>query len=357
MKKSIKILCSVAVSIMTILTLFPVVAKATTIPIKEANGEKVVQLDELVTALKGDIITTDDGTTTYSINGKVITVSTNDTAFFSVSKDLVGEIIPYKTMEIKGIILPDCEASAEKDENGKLLFPVSALEHYIGISPSEEGFVIEDNDETDSNEAVDTGSTSNSNGSSSTGSSSSSNNSSSGSSSSSSSSSGSGLSNTSNGGSSSTGGSSSSNTGSSSSGSSSSGTSSSGSASTGNSGSSNNSGSTQPTQPTQPTVSKVPMSTLTSKLPGFGWTKNSESFYLYRTIGGINISGESMSMHLYGYSTDFYNSVSNVLYTIIPSGASKALSMLSSDTSGSFSSDGRNVRIAYVDGSPVVYID
>lgn len=355
MKKSIKILCSVAVSIMTILTLFPVVAKATTIPIKEANGEKVVQIDELVTALKGDIITTDDGTTTYSINGKVITVSTNDTAFFSVSKDLVGEIIPYKTMEIKGITLPDCEASAETDENGKLLFPVSALEHYIGISPSEEGFVIEDvNDETDSNETVDTGSTSNSNGSSSTGGSSSSNNSSSGSSSSSSSSSGSGLSNTSNGGSSSTGGSSSSNTGSSSSGSSSSGTSNSGSASTGNSGSSNNSGSTQPTQPT---VSKVPMSTLTSKLPGFGWTKYSDYDYLYSTIGGIHISGESMSMHLYGYSTDFYNSVSNVLYTIIPSGASKALSMLSSDTSGSFSSDGRSVRITYVDGSPEVYIN
>ena len=161
MKKNKTILCSIAVSTMLFSNLFPVVAKTTTIPIQEVNGEKVVQLEELVTAMKGKVVNEGD-LTLYTINDKIITTNPNHPAYFAVSKDMDGEMIPYKTKEIKGITLPDCEATATKDKNGKLLFSVSALEKYVGVKPSKEGFVIKEEPKVESSTSKPTNTTSNS---------------------------------------------------------------------------------------------------------------------------------------------------------------------------------------------------
>ena len=346
MKKNKTILCSIAVSTMLFSNLFPVVAKTTTIPIQEVNGEKVVQLEELVTAMNGKVVNEGD-LTLYTINDKIITTNSNHPAFYSVSKDLVGETIPYKTKEIKGIKVPDCEATAVKDEHGKLLFPVSALEEYVGLKPTTEGFVIKEEEKKED--------TTQSNGSS--------NNSNSNNNSSNSSASNGGITASTskpNNGSTSSGSSNSSSVSNSKPSGGSTGGSSSNSSSTSkpSNGGNNSGGTTQkPSTPQTPSSNRVPVSAVTAKLPGLGWTQKTSNAYRYRTIGTININGDGMSIHLYGYSDDFYSSVSSVLHTIIPNGASKALGMLNTDSSGLFSSDGRNVSITYTDGTPIVYIN
>lgn len=285
--------------------------------------------------------------TLYTINDKIITTNPNHPAYFAVSKDMDGEMIPYKTKEIKGIKVPDCEATAIKDENGKLLFPVSALEEYVGLKPTAEGFVIKEEEKKED--------TTQSNGSS--------NNSNSNNNSSNSSASNGGITASTskpNSGSTSSGSSNSSSASNSKPSGGSTGGSSSNSSSTSkpSNGGNNSGGTTQkPSTPQTPSSNRVPVSAVTAKLPGLGWTQKTSNAYRYRTIGTININGDGMSIHLYGYSDDFYSSVSSVLHTIIPNGASKALGMLNTDSSGSFSSDGRNVSITYTDGTPIVYIN
>ena len=129
------------------LGMLPTIVKAstTTIPIKEVDGKKYVSLTDLTNANGGTIVDNSEvGVKTFNINGKVIITNTN-TAFITVD----DKTIPYESKEIDGIKVPNFQANKPKADNGEILFPITILADYVGMKPTDEGFVIEKAEEND----------------------------------------------------------------------------------------------------------------------------------------------------------------------------------------------------------------
>lgn len=157
-------------------------------------------------------------------------------------------------------------------------------------------------------------------------------------------------------------GGSSSNSGSSSSGSTSSGgASSSGSTSSSSTSSGGSTSTPTPAQkPQEPIVTGASFSSIKSSLPGLGWSAlDSETYSFYEggiIIATLRITDSRLGISLTGYSNNLYSSVSSILYSAIPSGASKLLAMLNNDTPGTFTSDGRTVSLSYTRNTPNIDI-
>lgn len=291
----------------------------TVIPVKEVNGKKYVSLTELTNATGGTVVDNADiGVKTFSINGKVVTTN-NKMPFVSVDND----ILPYETKEVGGLKVPNFQVELEKSDSGEVLFPVNILAEYVGMNPTDEGFVIESKTE-DKKEEEKTENTSQ---------------------------------NSSNG-------SVSSNTGSS------------------NGGSANNGSTEKPKAPETPKVVETPKPVETptptptpqpepkptpeptpvpsepSGLTGaqlnavaesYGWTREGGKFNYYdhgMRIGGILISGNSIDIVASGYSPNFASTLRQTLSAVIPNGVDKAMSMIESGSAGSFTANNRSVNIS-----------
>ena len=106
-------------------------------------------------------------------------ITNTNTAFITVD----DKTIPYESKEIDGIKVPNFQANKPKADNGEILFPITILADYVGMKPTDEGFVIEKEEEKPADDQGNTNTGGSSNNSGSTNTSSGSSNNSSGSSS------------------------------------------------------------------------------------------------------------------------------------------------------------------------------